>query len=74
MLFPRADWRDVYRHDPAGRLMGWDRETSDGTLRFDAAGRLIPDTDTGPEPVRHVIDSPEGGVPRLGLRKGSGTH
>jgi len=78
MLFPRADWRDVYRHDPAGRLMGWDRETSDGTLRFDAAGRLITDTDTdtdtdtGPVPVRHVIDRPEGGVPRLRLRKGSG--
>jgi YD repeat-containing protein len=74
MLFPRADWRDVYRHDPAGRLTGWDRETPDGTLRFDAAGRLITDTDTdtGPVPVRHVIDRPEGGVPRLRLRKGSG--
>ena len=70
VLFPRADWRDVYRHDPQGRLTGWDRETPDGPLRFDAAGRLI--TDTGPVPVRHVIDRPETGVPHLRLRKGSG--
>ena len=69
LLFPRADWRDVYRYDASGRLAGWDRETPDGPLRFDAAGRLI--TGTGPVPVRHVIDRPEGEAPRLRLQTGA---
>ena len=69
LLFPRADWRDVYRYDASGRLTGWDRESPEEALRFDAAGRLI--TDTGPVPVRYVIDRPEGGVPQLRLRKGA---
>ena len=79
VLFPRTDWRDVHRYDPEGRLTGWDRETPDGVLRFDAAGRLM--TADGPRigqktadhvPVRHVIDRDETGVPHLRLRKGAG--
>jgi hypothetical protein len=71
LLFPRADWRDVYRYDPAGRFTGWQREGAEGTgapLRFDAAGRLI--TETGPVVARHVVERPEKGVPRLRLQTG----
>ncbi|MFX0547398.1 hypothetical protein ACEWPL_017840 [Roseovarius sp. S1116L3] len=25
-LFPRSDWRDIYRYGPDGALLGWDRE------------------------------------------------
>jgi len=71
VLFPRANWRDVYRYDPEGRLTGWDREAADGPLRFDAAGRLI--TELGPVPVRHVLERPDGAVPRLRLRTGATT-
>ena len=74
-LFPRADWRDVYRYDPEGRFTGWQREGAEGPegagdpLRFDAAGRLI--TATGPVVARHVVERPGKGVPRLVLRTGS---
>jgi len=71
VLFPRADWRDVYRYDASGRMAGWDRETPDGDLRFDAAGRLV--TGTGPVPVRHVIDQSGDALPRLRLRTGDTT-
>lgn len=69
LLFPQADWRDVYRYDPAGGLAGWDRETPEGEQRFDAAGRLL--TGAGPVPVRHVIDRPEDAAPRLRLDRGA---
>jgi hypothetical protein len=48
--------------------MGWDRETPDGPLRFDAAGRRI--TADGPVAAHHVVERPEGGVPRLRLQTG----
>ncbi|MGI3212177.1 hypothetical protein ACROSR_13795 [Roseovarius tibetensis] len=75
VLFPRADWRDIYRYDPEGRLTGWRREGAEGPagaggpLRFDAAGRLI--TDHGPVVARHMVERPEKGAPRLVLRTGS---
>ena len=63
MLFPRTEWRDDYRYDAAGRLQGWDREGAEGAMRFDAAGRRL--TADGAEPVRHVVERPEGAAPRL---------
>lgn len=70
VLFARADWRDDYRYDAAGALIGWDRTGPGGTIRFDAAGqRLMAD---GPRPVRHIVERPPGEAPRLRLRAGSG--
>ncbi len=66
-LYPRAEWRDVYRRDDAGEITGWDREGPDGTTRFDAAGRLI--TPDGPVAVRHVIEREPETLPRLVLRR-----
>jgi len=70
VLFPQADWRDVYRYDPAGALQGWARQGAEGAMRFDAAGRRI--TATGPQPVRHVVERPDGAVPRITLQRPSG--
>jgi len=67
LLFPAAEWRDVYRFDPEGRLAGWDREGPDGAMRFDAAGQLV--TADGSQPVRHVVERPSDGIPRIVLRR-----
>ncbi|WP_372922576.1 hypothetical protein, partial [Roseovarius sp.] len=76
VLFPQAEWRDVYRYDSSGVFQGWEREGAEGPvegregpdapLRFDAAGRLV--TATGPVVARHVVERPEKGPPRLVLR------
>lgn len=66
ILFPQAEWRDVYRYDPAGALQGWDREGVEGAMQFDAAGRLI--TAEGLRRVRHVVERPGDAVPYLDLR------
>jgi hypothetical protein len=41
MLMARADWRDVYTYDAAGRPTGWRRIRASGTTTYDAAGRRI---------------------------------
>jgi len=63
VLFPEADWRDVYRYDSAGALQGWDRHAAEGIMRFDADGRMI--TPDGPRPVRHLVERPAGAAPHL---------
>ncbi|TNF65138.1 MAG: hypothetical protein EP307_00470 [Rhodobacteraceae bacterium] len=54
VLFPVAEWRDDYRHDASGALVGWDRTGPDGTLSFGADGRRI--TPDGPRRVRHKVE------------------
>ncbi|WP_147438931.1 hypothetical protein [Roseovarius spongiae] len=66
-LFPRAEWRDVYRYDGSGMLLGWERQGAAGGMRFDAAGRMM--TADGPRPVRHVVERPEGEAPRIRLQR-----
>ena len=70
VLFPHAAWRDVHRHDPAGARTGWDRQGADGAMRFDAAGRML--SADGAQPVRHVVERPDGEAPRLRLLTGPG--
>lgn len=41
MLMARADWRDAYTYDAAGRPTGWRRIRASGTTTYDAAGRRI---------------------------------
>src|SRR6056297_863688 len=68
VLFPQADWRDVYRYGVSGLSQGWDRQIRDGQgaaggMRFDAAGRVV--SPGGPQPVRHIVERPAGVAPRL---------
>src|SRR6056297_2347389 len=65
VLFPRADWRDTYRYDDAGRLQGWERQSAEGTRRFDADGWQV--TAGGRHPVRHLVERPPGEVPHIRL-------
>lgn len=65
VLFPQSAWQDVYRYDPTGALLGWDRKGADGAMRFDAAGRRH--TETGVVPVRYVVERP-GVVPRIVMK------
>ena len=67
VLFPVADWRDTYHRAPDGELAGWERTGPEGTRRFDAAGRLL--TPDGPVPVRHVVERPSEGLPRIVMRR-----
>ena len=56
VLFPQADWRDDYRYDAAGALQSWERQGTEGVMRFDVVGRKI--TRGGPEPVRYMVERP----------------
>ncbi len=40
-------WRDVYRYDDAGKLLGWIRYAKGRLANFDAEGRLLPDGPKG---------------------------
>lgn len=66
VLFPHANWRDVYRYGESGLLQGWERQGAEGEMRFDAAGRMI--AANGPQPVRHVVERPDGEAPRIRLQ------
>lgn len=49
-------WRDVYRHDEAGKLLGWIRYAKGRIANFDAEGRLLPDGPQGKAvPVRYLM-------------------
>lgn len=72
MLIARADWRDSYHYDAAGRLTGWTRTRGGASEEYDAEGRriLAPADATGPArteavsyPLRRL---PDGGL-GLGL-------
>ncbi len=54
VLFWWAPWRDRFRHDPAGRLLGWTRE---GTRPGDpsALGDHAADGTRGGRPVRYAL-------------------
>lgn len=44
-LFPPARWRDVFRHDTAGRCLGWTRYGDGPPREFTADGHLVLDHD-----------------------------
>ena len=52
MLMARADWRDVYAYDAAGRLTGWRRIRDGQAEDFDAEGRRILARDSAGRPAR----------------------
>jgi hypothetical protein len=65
MLFARADWRDVYRYDAAGRPAGWTRHRPGRAPEdFTAEGaRLLPRADgTAAEPVAYRLDRDSAGA------------
>jgi hypothetical protein len=47
-------WRDVFRYDEAGVLLGWVRHQESRTHFFDASGRLLPEGPRHPEKGREV--------------------
>lgn len=47
-------WRDVFRYDEAGALLGWVRHQESRTHFFDASGRLLPEGPEHPEKAREV--------------------
>lgn len=47
-------WRDVFRYDDAGALLGWVRHQESRTHFFDASGRLLPEGPQHPEKGREV--------------------
>jgi hypothetical protein len=63
VLFPEADWRDMYHYDSAGVLQGWERQGPEGAVKFDAAGQKI--TENGPVPIRYVLERPPDAAPRI---------
>lgn len=59
---PRG-WRDVYRHDAKGRLIGWTRFDGEKTADFTADGMLVLEKDAKgravkAQSVKYVIDDP----------------
>lgn len=66
VLFPRADWRDVYRYAEDGALLGWDRHTPNGIIRFTPTGERRM-RDGTPVPVRHAIEHRKDDIPRVVL-------
>jgi hypothetical protein len=56
MLFPRADWRDVFAYDADGRALGWTRHRPGRTEAFTADGFRIlePAADGRPPRTRAV--------------------
>ncbi|GMG82369.1 hypothetical protein LNKW23_15820 [Paralimibaculum aggregatum] len=53
-LFPLRPWRDSYRYDDAGRLLGWVREGDGAPAEFDAEGRQILSRDAEGRPLEVV--------------------
>jgi YD repeat-containing protein len=50
MLFPRADWRDVYDYDADGRLLGWTRWRGEQATRYTRHGLRVETTDAAGRP------------------------
>lgn len=49
-------WRDVYRYDDDGKLLGWIRYAKARIANFDAEGRLLPDGPKGKAvPVKYLM-------------------
>ena len=54
-------WRDVYRYDPAGHLIGWTRHRGTKTEQFAASGAVVIETDRlgralVAQTVRYLLD------------------
>jgi hypothetical protein len=61
MLVARADWRDAYAYDAAGKLLGWTRHRAGGSEDFTPDGRRVLTRDAAGRPQRteavaHVLD------------------
>ena len=70
ILSTPKNWRDVYRYDPAGRLIGWTRHSPSGATEFTYDGAEILKKDSLDRPVeartvRYVIEKNSRGLPRL---------
>lgn len=57
LLFPRAEWRDVYEYDGDGRLLGWTRWRGDRSTRYTRHGLKVETTDSAgrPDLARRVV-------------------
>ncbi len=51
LTVPKA-WRDVYRYDAAGKLLGWARHDGKGPTDFTADGLLVLEKDRAGRPIR----------------------
>lgn len=68
-------WRDDYRYDDAGRLIGWTRTRGESSEEFTADGALIIERDalgraTKARRVRYLPEPREGQAPRLVQQSG----
>jgi hypothetical protein len=68
LTVPKA-WRDVYRYDGAGRLLGWTRHGGSRPLEFTAEGLLVLKKDGAGRPlrarsVRYAMDGPFSWTPK----------
>lgn len=68
LLYPRADWRDVYRYDASGRPLGWTRSRGgtqavygpDGTrAETGATGAVRYPLDWGADGITRVVEVPQ---------------
>lgn len=48
----RKEWRDIYRHDDAGKVIGWTRVDASGKKDYTAEGRLILEKDDKGRPTK----------------------
>src|SRR6056297_1989076 len=69
VLFPQSDWRDVYHYDTEGILQGWERQGSEGRMRFDALGRKV--TEAGSVSVQYVVSRPQDALHHIVMRVGA---
>lgn len=63
LLYPRADWRDAYRYDAAGRPLGWTRVRNDAETVFGPDGTRAETGATGA--VRYPLDWGADGITRV---------
>lgn len=69
LLSTPKNWRDVYRYDPAGRLIGWTRHSPSGTAEFTYNGEEILKKDSlgravEARTIRYVVEKDSRGYPR----------
>ena len=46
------EWRDVFHHDSAGKVIGWTRHGGDKATEFTAAGHQVLEKDSRGRPVK----------------------
>jgi hypothetical protein len=63
LLYPRADWRDIYRYDASGRPLGWTRIRGGAQAVYGPDGTRAETGETGA--VRYPLDWGTDGVTRL---------